>query len=105
MAPAFFDGVTFGRGWDYGYIFPAMNRAIQAAGRGIKSGTDRGAIVLMDECFRWRNYAKCFPADLEFIVSETPTKYLQRFFRPAPTKEELEQGFQSEGALMGKNAR
>jgi len=70
----------FERGWDYGYIYPAMNRALQAAGRCIRSETDRGAIVLMDERFKWQNYRKCFPKDFEFVVSEMPAKYVGRFF-------------------------
>lgn len=73
--------LKFGRGWDYGYIFPAMNRALQAAGRCIRSETDRGAIILMDERFRWKNYAKCFPDDFEFVVTEMPQKYLENFFK------------------------
>jgi len=69
------------RGWDYGYIYPAVNRALQAAGRCIRSETDRGAVILLDERFKWANYRKCYPTDFEFIVTETPVKYLQRFFR------------------------
>jgi DNA excision repair protein ERCC-2 len=68
------------RGWDYGYIYPAMNRALQAAGRCIRSESDKGAIVLMDERFKWHNYSKCFPSDFEFTVSEIPEKYIKRFF-------------------------
>jgi DNA excision repair protein ERCC-2 len=70
----------FERGWDYGYIYPAMNRALQAAGRCIRSETDKGVIVLMDERFRWRNYSKCFPVDFEAITTEMPEKYVRRFF-------------------------
>ncbi|RLI93521.1 MAG: hypothetical protein DRO90_03465, partial [Candidatus Altiarchaeales archaeon] len=70
----------FERGWDYGYIYPAMNRALQAAGRCIRSETDKGVIVLMDERFRWKNYRKCFPLDFEFIVTETPERYIEKFF-------------------------
>lgn len=70
----------FNRGWDYGYIYPAMNRALQAAGRCIRSETDRGVIILMDDRFLWRNYSKCFPGDFEFIVSEMPEKYVRKFF-------------------------
>jgi len=70
----------FDRGWDYGYIYPAMNRALQAAGRCIRSETDKGAIVFMDERFMWRNYSKCFPADLKLVVTEKPEEYLGRFF-------------------------
>jgi DNA excision repair protein ERCC-2 len=70
----------FERGWDYGYIYPAMNRALQAAGRCIRSERDRGAVVLLDERFKWGNYRKCFPVDFEFIVTEEPQKYLKKFF-------------------------
>lgn len=70
----------FERGWDYGYIYPAMNRALQAAGRCIRSETDKGIIVLMDERFKWKNYSKCFPTDMEFIVTELPEKYIEKFF-------------------------
>ncbi|MEA1924589.1 MAG: ATP-dependent DNA helicase, partial [Candidatus Altiarchaeota archaeon] len=64
----------FGRGWDYGYVYPAMNRALQAAGRCIRTEKDRGIIVFMDERFRWRNYSKCFPQEFDLIVSETPQR-------------------------------
>lgn len=70
----------FKRGWDYGYIFPAMNRALQAAGRCIRSETDRAAIILMDERFKWRNYSKCFPKDFLPIVTEIPERYVEMFF-------------------------
>jgi len=71
----------FSRGWDYGYIYPAMNRALQAAGRCIRSEKDRGVIILMDERFKWRNYAKCFPKDFSPIVTEFPEKYVKGFFQ------------------------
>ena len=75
----FYD-IKFNRGWDYGYIFPAMNKALQAAGRCIRSESDRGVIVLMDERFRWRNYAKCLPSDERYIITENPEKYIKKFF-------------------------
>lgn len=70
----------FGRGWDFGYVYPAMNRALQAAGRCIRSESDRGAIVLMDDRFKWKNYRKCFPEDFQFIITEKPEMYIQKFF-------------------------
>ncbi len=51
----------FGKGWDYGYIFPAINRALQAAGRCIRSEKDKGIIVFLDERYNWPNYRRCFP--------------------------------------------
>ncbi len=70
----------FERGWDYGYVFPAMNRALQAAGRCIRTETDRGVVIFMDERFSWRNYSKCFPRDFDLVLTETPVKYINRFF-------------------------
>jgi len=70
----------FQRGWDYGYIYPAMNRSLQAAGRCIRSETDKGAILLMDDRFRWANYRKCLPDDFCYKVTETPEEHLRKFF-------------------------
>ena len=36
-------------GREYAYLFPAMNKILQAAGRVIRSETDRGAVVLIDD--------------------------------------------------------
>lgn len=49
----------FSKGWDYGYIFPAINKVLQAAGRCIRSEKDKGAIVFMDVRFTWPNYSNC----------------------------------------------
>ncbi|MBI4983344.1 hypothetical protein HZC32_01760, partial [Candidatus Woesearchaeota archaeon] len=37
----------FGKGWEYGYIYPAMNKCFQSAGRCIRSETDRGVIIYL----------------------------------------------------------
>lgn len=73
--------IKFKNGWNYGYIYPAMNKAVQAAGRCIRSGTDRGAIVLMDERFKWRNYSKCLPKDFNPIITACPEFYIKKFFK------------------------
>ena len=52
-----------GRGEEYGYINPAMNRVVQAAGRLIRTEKDRGVVVLMDERFLHSRYNGCFPPD------------------------------------------
>ena len=70
----------FGRGWDYGYSFPAMNRAIQAAGRCIRSSDDRGVIVYMDERYDWSNYRKVFPESKKLRSSRAPWKEIENFF-------------------------
>jgi DNA excision repair protein ERCC-2 len=51
----------FGKGWDYGYLYPAFNRTLQSAGRCIRSKNDRGVIVFLDERYAWNNYRRLFP--------------------------------------------
>ncbi|MBI4152846.1 ATP-dependent DNA helicase [Candidatus Woesearchaeota archaeon] len=70
----------FGKGWDYGYIYPAMNKCFQSAGRCIRSETDRGAIVFLDERFAWHNYFSCFPREGLRVTKEYES-ILQEFFR------------------------
>ncbi len=53
----------YGAGFDYAYAIPAMSKAIQAAGRVIRSETDRGLIVLMDSRFVQTGYSRSMPAD------------------------------------------
>lgn len=56
-------------GFDYAYTYPAMAKAIQAAGRVIRSETDRGIIVFLDNRFLDRSYSKSMPSDW---FNETP---------------------------------
>ncbi len=73
--------LKFGRGWDYGYIFPAMSKAIQAAGRLIRTEKDKGVAVFMDERFTWKKYAKAFPKDFNFLVTEkSPAREIKKFW-------------------------
>jgi DNA excision repair protein ERCC-2 len=53
----------YGAGFDYAYVIPAMAKAVQAAGRVIRSETDRGLIVLLDSRFVEPAYTRAMPAD------------------------------------------
>lgn len=53
----------YGAGFDYAYVIPAMARAVQAAGRVIRSETDCGLVVLMDSRFTEPGYTGSMPAD------------------------------------------
>lgn len=44
-------GGLFGRGYDYTYLYPGMQKVVQAAGRVIRAQGDRGVIHLMDDRF------------------------------------------------------
>ncbi|MBN2478361.1 ATP-dependent DNA helicase [Candidatus Micrarchaeota archaeon] len=70
----------FGKGWEYGYIYPAIIRAHQAAGRGIRKESDKVAVVFLDERFQWKNYRHLIDRNREFIVSDEPEKYIKKFW-------------------------
>jgi DNA excision repair protein ERCC-2 len=53
----------YGAGFDYAYTIPAMAKAIQAAGRVIRSEIDRGLIVLMDSRFMEPAFSRSMPVD------------------------------------------
>ena len=49
-------------GFEYAYTYPGMNRVLQAAGRVIRSETDRGLVLLVDRRFGEERYGELFPA-------------------------------------------
>lgn len=49
-------------GFDQAYTFPGINRVLQAAGRVIRSETDQGIVLLIDERFRQPTYRNLLPA-------------------------------------------
>jgi DNA excision repair protein ERCC-2 len=69
------------KGYHYSYIYPAINKVMQAAGRCIRSEEDKGVIILMDERFKQSRYAKCFPKDFKFNTSDNINAQLKQFFR------------------------
>ena len=46
----------FGRGYEYTYVFPGLQKVVQAAGRVIRSETDTGTVILLDERFLEKRY-------------------------------------------------
>lgn len=52
-----------GAGFEYSYIYPGMNRVMQAVGRVIRTETDRGVVLLIDERFSYPVYRKLFPRE------------------------------------------
>ena len=56
-------------GFDYAYVYPGMNKVLQAAGRVIRTEYDRGLVLLIDERFAERRYKKLFPAEWRKAMS------------------------------------
>lgn len=72
----------FKRGFDYGYMFLAFNKVLQAAGRCIRTENDRGVMIFLDERFIWKNYYRCFPTYLDiFVESENYVDKINSFFK------------------------
>ena len=73
-------GEKFGEGINYGYIFPAITKCLQNAGRCIRTETDKGVIVFLDERFAWDNYFKLLPLDMDFKITKMYEDRIGRFF-------------------------
>lgn len=52
----------FGAGYDYTYLYPGVQKVVQAAGRVIRSQNDSGVVMLIDDRFAERQVAQLFPA-------------------------------------------
>ena len=52
-------------GFAYSYLYPGMNKVLQAAGRVIRTDEDRGVILLLDERFLNPGYKRLFPREWE----------------------------------------
>ncbi len=71
----------FKKGWDYAYNAPAISRSIQAAGRVIRTETDKGVCVFLDMRFLEPKYRNFFPKDFEFVKTNNPTIEIDEFFK------------------------
>jgi DNA excision repair protein ERCC-2 len=54
---------NMGRGFEYAYVYPGMNKVLQAAGRVIRSENDRGTILLIDDRYSTHRYNELFPSE------------------------------------------
>lgn len=54
--------VIFGRGYDYTYLYPGLQKVVQAAGRVIRTQEDRGFIHLIDDRFGRSDVRELLPA-------------------------------------------
>lgn len=52
-----------GLGYEYAYMYPGMNKVLQAAGRVIRTEQDKGVIFLIDNRFLTREYKSLFPRE------------------------------------------
>ncbi|MDC7302298.1 ATP-dependent DNA helicase [Agathobacter ruminis] len=71
-------------GFDYAYRYPGLNKVLQAAGRVIRTTSDRGIMILLDRRFLSHEYKGLFPIEWEHArtvnceqISEVVRKFWQ----------------------------
>lgn len=53
------------KGYDYAYIYPGINKVLQAAGRVIRTEEDEGKTLLIDDRYLTQKYKKLLPKEWE----------------------------------------
>lgn len=66
-----------GLGYEYAYMYPGMNKVLQAAGRVIRSEEDKGAILLIDERFGTIKYRRLYPRGWSHYKRVTNSKLIR----------------------------
>lgn len=70
----------YGEGFRYAYLVPGMSRVVQAAGRLVRSPTDRGVVVLVERRFGYPDYSAFFPPWWRVVRSDEPSGWVRGFF-------------------------
>ncbi|MBT5007134.1 MAG: ATP-dependent DNA helicase [Halieaceae bacterium] len=52
---------VYGQGFEYAYLYPAMQKVDQALGRVVRTDTDRGSALLIDNRYGWPAYRELLP--------------------------------------------
>lgn len=65
------------KGFEYAYMYPGMNKVMQAAGRVIRTEEDRGVVLLIDERFSYSSYYKLFPREWSNLININGSRGLE----------------------------
>jgi len=68
------------KGYNYTRIYPALNRVLQAAGRCIRSKSDKGLIILMDKRFNYDRYKNKMPNQFSYRKTNNLKRECEKFF-------------------------
>ena len=76
-------------GYEYAYIYPGINRVLQAGGRVIRSENDRGAVLLIDPRFAQQEYQDLLPREWKTQRAENQDQLMEilALFWDNPLKE------------------
>ncbi|MCP4371286.1 MAG: ATP-dependent DNA helicase [Deltaproteobacteria bacterium] len=70
-------------GFEYAYQYPGINRVLQAAGRVIRTETDRGVVLLIDQRYGTHQYRSHLPGEWDPVKVQNRkqlTQALQKFW-------------------------
>ncbi len=71
-------------GFEYAYQYPGINRVLQAAGRVIRTESDRGVVLLIDQRYGTHRYRSLLPAEWRPVKMRSEkqlTEALQKFWQ------------------------
>lgn len=68
-----------GKGNEYAYIVPGIIRAAQAAGRAVRSETDRAFVVFMDKRYAWSSYKSLISKFVELSEERDCISAIKKF--------------------------
>jgi DNA excision repair protein ERCC-2 len=83
----YFEAVN-GQGFAYAYMFPGINRVLQAAGRVIRTDADRGAVLLIDRRYGSLRYRSLLPSHWQIRRASARESFaadLDRFWETTDT--------------------
>lgn len=72
-----------GKGFEYAYVYPGLNKVLQSAGRVIRTEKDRGIVLLLDERFLEGGYDGLMPSEwtnMEIVNINTVEERLFQFW-------------------------
>lgn len=68
---------SYHAGFEYAYVYPGMNKVLQAAGRVIRTITDKGVVILLDERFQMPMYRQLFPQEWDHVQTVSQLAHLE----------------------------
>lgn len=71
-------------GYQYAYVYPGMNKVLQAAGRVIRTDNDKGIILLLDDRFLTKEYELQYPREWDKIYpcdASCVSEYIDDFWK------------------------
>ncbi len=63
------------QGFEYAYMYPGINRVLQAAGRVIRTETDRGVVLLIDQRYGSGHYHALLPGHWQPVRIRGPAEF------------------------------